>query len=66
MKRYVIVALFWSAFLSCANAQTIDLEAVFKGKYQIDQLKNLSWRPSTQQYCYIQNDTLFCFDGKSG
>jgi len=30
MKRYVIVALFWSAFLSCANAQTIDLEAFLK------------------------------------
>ncbi len=66
MKRFVVIALLLSAYWGCVNAQTIDLDAVFTGKYQIDQLKNLSWRPSTQQYSYLQNDTLFCFDGKSG
>lgn len=47
------------------NAQTIDLEGVFTGKYRMDDLQNLSWRPLTNQYTYVKNDTIICVDAAS-
>ncbi len=61
--------LFWFIFgflLSSIYTQNIDLEGVFTGKYRMDDLQNLSWRPQTNQYTYVKNDTILCVDAVSG
>ena len=63
MKKIVSsLALILCVLISTISAQTIDLQGLFSGKYRTDDLQNLSWRPGTNQYSYVRNDTLYCVD----
>lgn len=56
------MALILCVLISSISAQTIDLQGLFSGKYKMNNLQNLSWRPGTNQYSYVRNDTLYCVD----
>ena len=58
MKK-TILSLLWIVCISIlsvtAQQETIDLKAYFKGKYQADRIKGLSWQPGTDNYAYIDD-----------
>lgn len=66
MKK-LVSSLAFILFVLCSSisAQTIDLQGLFSGKYRMDDLQNLSWRPGTNQYSFVRNDTLYCVDASS-
>ena len=47
-------------------AQQINLDDLISGKYRTESIQNLCWRPNTNQYAYIENDTVFLTDAKTG
>lgn len=65
-KWFFLFSLILVLIFSNNYAQNIDLEGVFTGKYRMDDLQNLSWRPQTHQYTYVKNDTILCVDAVSG
>ncbi len=65
-KKILFSGLFLILFITQVFSQNIDLQGVFNGKYKIDNLKNLNFRPGTSQYTYVQNDTIFCIDASNG
>ncbi|MEG1555735.1 MAG: DPP IV N-terminal domain-containing protein [Bacteroidales bacterium] len=66
MKKTVFI-LILSITVSTLFAQIslIDLEGYFKGKYATDYLQNLSWRPQSNQYSYVENDSLILCDANT-
>jgi dipeptidyl-peptidase-4 len=63
MKKWIcFLAIAFGLLFENINAQTIDLEGVYNGKYRMEDLQNLSWRPETNQYSFVKNDTIFCID----
>jgi dipeptidyl-peptidase 4 len=63
MKKWILfLGIVLGLVFGKLNAQIIDLEGVFTGKYRMDDLQNLSWRPTTNQYVYVKNDTIYCVD----
>lgn len=68
MKKCIILFLSLCMFLPLLSAQTndIDLEGVFTGKYRLDDLRNLSWRPQYQQYSYLNEHDLLLVDAAAG
>lgn len=66
MKKtfFLFVVLFFCLSIS-AQINYIDLQGVFTGKYQYDNIKNLSWRPLTTQYSFVEDNTLKLNDAKS-
>ena len=67
MKKILLsLLLSFSCVMLFAQINYIDLEGIFKGKYSYDNIKNLSWRPETQQYAHIEDNTMVLTDAKSG
>lgn len=63
MKKIIFsFTLILCVLISTVSSQTIDLQGLFSGKYRTDDLHNLSWRPGTNQYSFVRNDTLYCVD----
>lgn len=64
------ILLFWaflfSGTLIFAQEGLIDLKGVFTGKYSLEKIKNLSWRPETHQYAQIKDDAILLTDAKTG
>jgi len=46
-------------------AQQLNLNDLISGKYRTESLQNLCWRPNTNQYSFIKNDTIFLVDAKT-
>jgi len=59
-----VFLIFNFTFLNCI-AQQIDLNDLIAGKYRTESLQNLLWRPNTNQYVFIKNDTVFLTDAKT-
>ncbi len=59
MKKITLI-LF--CLITCASLfaqkEYIDLKGLFTGKYRIENMRNLSWRPETHQYTYIEDNKL--------
>lgn len=67
MKKLLFILLFSClSFSVFSQVNYIDLKGVFKGKYSVERLRYLSWRPQTNQYAYIDNDVLLLTDAKTG
>ena len=68
MKKCIVLFLSLCLFLPLLPAQNndIDLEGVFTGKYRLDDLRNLSWRPQYQQYSYLNDQDLLLVDAVAG
>ena len=67
MKKLLLsLILFFSVFSLFAQINYIDLEGIFKGKYSYDNIKNLCWRPETNQYAQIEDNALLLTDAKTG
>ena len=65
MKKLLLsLILFFSVFSLFAQINYIDLEGIFKGKYSYDNIKNLCWRPETNQYAQIEDNALLLTDAK--
>ena len=65
-KLFLSLLLLFCAVSIFAQINYIDLEGIFKGKYSYDNIRNLSWRPETNQYAQIQDNTLLLTDAKTG
>lgn len=67
MKKLLFIFLFsFFSFSVFSQINYIDLKGVFKGKYSVERLSYLSWRPQTSQYAYVDNDVLLLTDAKTG
>lgn len=67
MKKLLFIFLFsFFSFSVFSQINYIDLKGVFKGKYSVERLSYLSWRPQTNQYAYVDNDVLLLTDAKTG
>lgn len=67
MKKLLFILLFSClSFSVFSQINYIDLKGVFKGKYSVERLRYLSWRPQTNQYAYIDKDVLLLTDAKTG
>lgn len=67
MKKLLLIFLFsFFSFSVFSQINYIDLKGVFKGKYSVERLSYLSWRPQTSQYAYVDNDVLLLTDAKTG
>jgi hypothetical protein len=60
---YLIPFLLFS--LPNAYAQELELPDLIYGKYRTESIQNLCWRPNTNQYAFIKNDTIFLVDAKT-
>jgi dipeptidyl-peptidase-4 len=47
------------------SAQTLNLSDLISGKYRTESIQNLCWRPNTNQYAHILNDTIYLTDAKT-
>ena len=69
MKRFcIIILLFLCSYPLFSQPETIDLHGVFRGKYRMDDYHNLSWRPSTTYFTFVDRkstDTLFCQNART-
>ncbi|MDR2868017.1 MAG: DPP IV N-terminal domain-containing protein [Bacteroidales bacterium] len=66
-RRITTTLLILFIYTLTGNAQQqIDLQGIFKGKYRLDNLRGLSWRPNNQSYSYIEHDTTFVVDLQTG
>ena len=65
-KLFLSLILLSSIFSLFAQINYIDLEGIFKGKYSYDNIKNLCWRPETNQYAQIEDNALLLTDAKTG
>lgn len=67
MKKLLLIFLFsFFSFSVFSQINYIDLKGIFKGKYSVERLSYLSWRPQTSQYAYVDNDVLLLTDAKTG
>lgn len=67
MKKLLFIFLFsFFSFSVFSQINYIDLKGIFKGKYSVERLSYLSWRPQTSQYAYVDNDVLLLTDAKTG
>ncbi len=67
MKKLLFILLFsFFSFSVFSQINYIDLKGVFKGKYSVERLSYLSWRPQTNQCAYVDNDVLLLTDAKTG
>ena len=67
MKKIFLLLIFVATTIIgiYPQEQLIDLEGVFKGKYKLDDLQNLSWRPDTEQYSFVKDDNIVLVSAKT-
>lgn len=67
MKNILCVFVFlFSIMLIFAQEESMDFKGVFTGKYRIEKIRGLSWRPETNQYAQIKDNAILLTDAKSG
>jgi len=65
-SRYIFFSFLLSPFSFLPiSAQTLNLNDLIAGKYRTESIQNLCWRPNTNQYAHILNDTIFLTDAKT-
>lgn len=70
MKRIFFIFLLVNfSFSAYSQINTIDLKAVFKGKYRLETYNYTNWKPNSDQFAYVDsknNTEITLFDAKTG
>lgn len=65
-KLFCLIVLLISCLIAFSQVNYIDLEGVFQGKYSYENIKNLSWIPSSTKYSFIEDNSLKLCDARTG
>ena len=69
MNKFLSYSLFTIllCFATLLNAQNIDLNGYFQGKYRTDNITSLGWQPGTDNYSYVNDDhDIILVNAKTG